>query len=366
MRYQWDGSGYREDESAIKNTAGCGEGGCRGYELSRDLDFNNDDHYRDIANKTAWTTGAGWKPMRLEATFEGNNNTISNLMINREQEGHIGLFGIGSGRDAKINGVGLIDVDIKGRISVGGLVGSMFNGVSISNSYVTGDVVAQARAGGLVGACSYSAISDSHARGTVEIEYHEAGGLAGYLLVCDVSQSHAVSSVKGTNRVGGLVGDNTGSNGRIANSYAIANVEGRGSSLYAGGLIGINSGGGSVIGSYAIGEVVGGNTVGGLVGYNGVRYTIEDSYSFASVNGSNYVGGLVGHHVGGIINSYATGSVTGTAVGSRTGGLVGLSYNSITTSYWDKTTSGRGTKCWWRRQDDGTATVSYDGKQDIQ
>ena len=227
MRYQWDGSGYKASESATKITAGCGEGGCRGYELIRDLDFNNSDHYRDIANKTAWTTGAGWQPMRLESVFEGNNHTISNLMIDREQAGHVGLFGVASGSDASINGVGLIDVDIKARISVGGLVGAMFNGVSISNSYATGDVVAQAKAGGLVGDCSYSAITGSHASGTVSIGYNSAGGLAGYLLVCDVSDSHALSVVKGFDRVGGLVGDNNGYSSRISNSYAIADVAGK-------------------------------------------------------------------------------------------------------------------------------------------
>ena len=339
MRYQWDGSGYRADETAIKSTVGCGEGGCRGYELIRDLDFNNSTHYRDLANQTAWTTGAGWDPMRLEATFEGNNHTISNLMIDREQEGHVGLFGVASGSDASINGVGLIDVDIKARISAGGLVGAMFNGVSISNSYATGDVVAQAKAGGLVGDCSYSAITDSHARGTVSIGYNSAGGLAGYLLVCDVSDSHALSAVKGFDRVGGLVGDNNGYSSGISNSYAIADVEGRG--YYAGGLIGINSGSGSVVGSYAMGEVVGADTVGGLVGYNAVGYTIKDSYSFAAVKGRNHVGGLVGHQVGGIINSYSVGSVIATGFRARSGGLVGLSQNSITTSYWDKTTSGK-------------------------
>ena len=339
IRYQVDGTGYKASYSATKITAGCGEGGCRGYELIRDLDFNNSDHYQDIANKTAWTTGAGWQPMRLESVFEGNNHTIANLMIDREQAGHVGLFGVASGSDASINGVGLIDVDIKARISVGGLVGAMFNGVSISNSYATGDVVAQARAGGLVGDCSYSAITDSNAKGTVSIGYNSAGGLAGYLLVCEVSDSHALSAVKGFDRVGGLVGENTGSNGRVSNSYAIADVEGRG--YYAGGLIGFNSGGGIVISSYAMGEVVGADTVGGLVGYNAVGYTIRDSYSFAAVKGSNHVGGLVGHQVGGIINSYSVGSVIATGFRSRSGGLVGLSQNSITTSYWDKTTSGK-------------------------
>ena len=345
IRYEINGSGYRESESAIKSTVGCGEGGCRGYELSNDLDFNNDAHYQDIANKSTWTTGAGWKPLSLITRFEGNDNTISNLMINRELENDIGLFGHASGGGTKINGVGLIDVDIGGRRAVGGLVGRMGGGGIVSNSYVTGDVIGHAQTGGLVGSSLHSSISDSYAIvyveaiGTANISSF-VGGLVGSLLASRVSGSHAIGSVKGLGRVGGLVGSNIGANGHIINSYAIANVEGSNNSV--GGLIGSNNGiSGSVVSSYATGKVVGVNVVGGLVGNNERNYTIRDSYSFADVRGNFSVGGLAGVHVGHIINSYAVGRVEGNLGERGIGGLVGVKSEdaTITASYWDKTTS---------------------------
>ena len=50
VRHQLDGSGYRTAPTAEVITAGCGpdnSGACRGYELMRDLDFDDDDSYAD-------------------------------------------------------------------------------------------------------------------------------------------------------------------------------------------------------------------------------------------------------------------------------------------------------------------------------
>ena len=150
IRYQMDGSGYRASLSATKITAGCAEGGCKGYELNKDLDFDNDASYRDVANKATWTTGSGWQPLRhtdgdyqsttstvFNAVFEGNNHTLSNLMINRSANA-VGLFGK-IGNQARLNSVGLIDVDVRGNWGVGGLAGHNSGG-AITNSYVIGSV----------------------------------------------------------------------------------------------------------------------------------------------------------------------------------------------------------------------------------
>ena len=96
IRYQLDGSGYKQSFDAVKITAGCPQSGCTGYELRGDLDFNSDDSYRDITNKAAWTSGLGWLPIgdRLNfftARFEGNGHTIANLYINRPSD-YVGLF----------------------------------------------------------------------------------------------------------------------------------------------------------------------------------------------------------------------------------------------------------------------------------
>ena len=49
IRYQLDGSGYRASAAGTRTTAGCAIDGCNGYELTRDLDFNNNASYRNAA-----------------------------------------------------------------------------------------------------------------------------------------------------------------------------------------------------------------------------------------------------------------------------------------------------------------------------
>ena len=119
IRYQLDGTGYKANGSATKITAGCPDTGCKGYELTQDLDFSDDDSYSSTANMVVWTTGTGWNPIgnssanTFNATFDGNGYTISNLMINRSGTNFVGLFGyMGSG--VEIANVGLLNVDIIG------------------------------------------------------------------------------------------------------------------------------------------------------------------------------------------------------------------------------------------------------------
>ena len=246
MRHVLDGSSYQVDATATTSTVGCPSNGCRGYELTRSLDFMDDDSYRRATNRITWTTGSGWEPIgtlsrAFETTFEGNGHTISNLMIDRIGTDRIGLFGR-TGTNAKIANLGLLGVDIKGQTSTGGLTGSN-DGSSITNSYATGAV-----------------------------------------------------SGSGTNR-GGLAGNNTGT---ITNSYAMVSVSGSGTNR--GGLVGVNTRG-TIRNSYATGTVSGsGSNVGGLVGRNSAGM-IANNYATGTVSGSgSNVGGLVGWHSTGRVN----------------------------------------------------------------
>ena len=158
-----------------------------------------------------------------------------------------------------------------------------------------------------------------------------------------------VSYSGGTVYAGGLVGYNDG--GSILNSYAAGDVSATatssGSFAYAGGLVGYNTSSGSILNSYAAGEVSATGYfayAGGLVGSNygsiknsyatgNARATVTSISSYANA----YAGGLVGFNGGGITNSYATGTVsaTGSDSGSSAyaGGLVGYNSGSITNSY---------------------------------
>ena len=296
IRYSLDGSGYKASADATTITQGCPESGCIGYELVKDLDFNDNASYRTTSNKVTWTVDdyeddddSGWQPIGTHlrpftATFEGNHYTIANLMINRPATGNVGLFG--EVRESHIINLGLLNIDIHGNRATGGLVGTNHRG-SITNSYTTGAVE---------GAVQY------------------VGGLVGY------------------NREGSI----------ITNSYASVTVTARAAD--AGGLVGHNLGS-IIISSYATGDVTapllpGVFSIGGLVGQNTDGSHIINSYATGAVTGNSSVGGLVGvnNRGSGITNSYATSTVTGKA---DTGGLVGVNRASeVTASYWDTKASG--------------------------
>ena len=144
--------------------------------------------------------------------------------------------------------------------------------------------------------------------------------------------------------VGGLVGDQE--SGSIIASYATGDVGGGGGSYdYVGGLVGrcglVGGSGGSITASYATGDVGGGagsyDYVGGLVGGSGGSTTA--SYATGDVGGGggsyDYVGGLVGGSSGSTTASYATGRVEGgDGDADEVGGLIGeQAGGSITASY---------------------------------
>ena len=283
---------------------GCPNAGCTGYELVADLDFDTNDSGAADAGDAYWNNGAGWIPIgdsnrRFTADFDGNNNTIANLYINRGGAYSVGLFGAVSG--GSVRQVGLVSATVSGDRNVGGLVGNN-SGSTISGSYATGSVSGDV-VGGLVGRSS----------GTI-------------------SGSYATGSVSGNDFVGGLLGVNTGI---ISGNYATGSVSG---DSWIGGLVGSNIG--TISGSYATGSVSGRTWTGGLVGFS--NGTISDSYAMGSVSGRTWTGGLVGsNYTGTITNSYAAGRVS-SQEGYDPGGLVGYDKgDAITASYWDTQTSGQ-------------------------
>ena len=154
--------------------------------------------------------------------------------------------------------------------------------------------------------------------------------------------------VSGSSNVGGLAGT---ANGSVIGSYVTGTVTGTGEDV--GGLAGA-SWGSLVVASYAAVEVTGGNNVGGLIGENDAAVTA--SYATGWVAGDDNVGGLVGSNGRTITASYATGPVAGVR---NVGGLVGRNTRSfsftgtVTTSYWDTTTSRRTTSAGGRGRTTG-------------
>ena len=316
----------------IHGVQGMGSAGMLGkyYKLANDI---------NAAGTASWNAGLGFSPVGNSTTaftgaFDGLGRSISDLIINRSGESYVGLFGNNSGA---INGVNLVDANVRGYYYVGALAGK--NSGTVSNSSATGVIDGgEGYIGGLIGENTGSVVGSSADVTIYPYTYATyTGGLVGHNTSTGViSDSHADGNVYGTSTVylGGLVGYN---NGSISNAYATGYV----TSCYdgscgdnVGGLVGYNYYYGSVSNSHATGDVTGYNYVGGLVGKNDNDddINITDAYASGIVQGNSYVGGLVGfNYYGQIERSYATGDVIG--AGTKIGGLIGYNNYSISNVY---------------------------------
>jgi hypothetical protein len=272
----------------------------KNFILINNLDSNTEGY-------TDYNVGDGWESIgklqdQFTGTFDGDDYTISNLFIDRDDADYIALFRY-TGSKSEISNVFLEYVDTTGNHYVGGLVGVNYG--TITNSYSTGRITGSHHVGGLVG----------RNLGTI-------------------TNSYSTGSITGNDRVGGLVGLNRRT---ITDSYSTGSITGKSS---VGGLVGYNYDDGTITNSYSTGSITGNDRVGGLVGRN--LGSISNSYSTGRITGDDSVGGLVGtnHHYATITNSYSTGSITGK---SSVGGLVG--YNAFTgkiiNSFYDSETSGQ-------------------------
>ena len=352
MRHNLAGTSYKTSPDAEGNDSGCPDGGCKGYELMKNLDFdgNGDGSTWQSDGDGGYTLDArdshavyfpvasgagGWLPIGdaanpFVAVFDGNGYAISNLAIRRDQI-YIGLFAV-IGEGAAIRDLGLSGnlaqqtgpAPGAGFSAVGGLVGWQEGG-SITDSYATGVAAGGGgnfdNVGGLVGRLQAGTIRASHATGAVAGGgggFDHVGGLVGYAGGGSIVESHATGDAAGgggdRNSVGGLVGFAEGVSITASHAKGYA-VGGDGRSNYVGGLVGWLDRGGSILASYATGEAAGGDgaldRVGGLVGRQ-FRSLILASYATgdaAGGGGKDLVGGLVGLQEG-------LGAVSGERCGS--------------------------------------------------
>lgn len=162
--------------------AAAGYGMNQVYELEADLNLSD---YAD---------GDGWLPIGSTASpftgiFHGNRHMIANLKANRSLTDDVGLFGKTIG--AQIADLALSNVNVTGRDSVGGLIGTSVD-TTVSYATVHGAVTGNDRVAGLVGTMS----------GTSRIDY---------------ALSTAYVSAPALEIAGGLVAD--ASAGTIAHSF---------------------------------------------------------------------------------------------------------------------------------------------------
>ncbi len=355
IRYDLDGNGIVDDDSTIAaavygsafptlSTGGLCSGDCKGYELARSLDFRKGSCYASGVVNESWVSGSGWLPIgsrgvAFNATFNGNEHSISGLYINRrtllDSPNAIGLFGV-AGESSFIHNARLIEAQVTGLNTIGGLAG--VNEGQIVNSHVQGSITSvQHAAGGLV-AVNIGELAAVSSQASVLGGWHIVGGLVSSNAGV-IRASYATGNVSGNGWVGGLIGTNQG---QVRESYATGYVYSGWEN--SGGLIGVNSG--AVVSGYATGKVCGGRDSGGLVGVNTADGVISDSYATGSVNGSYNVGGLLGtngpgifgHSVqpGKVTTSYSVGAVSGV---ESVGGFIGANGGIVLDSAWDSETS---------------------------
>ena len=290
----------------------------------------------DIDGTTADTlnSGAGFIPIGTQAepftgTLNGNNRTITDFTLNRDDIPNTGLFGFIDG--GRVENLGLIDAQISGGDRTGAIAGE--NRGEIVNSYSnSGSVTGSNSTGGLVG-LNHGLIDDSYTSGSVTGN-NSTGGLTGDNSGT-ITDSNSTALIVGNNDTGGLAGINSGT---IFRSYTTGAVEGNSE---VGGLVGSNESAGVVDESYSSSSVTAVDRVGGLVGSSGTGGPIiRNSYARGSVTSSESIaGGLVGSLGNSAIveNSYSTGFVDGV---DFTGGFIGLRSGTILGSYWNTESSG--------------------------
>lgn len=310
------GSGTTQDPYLIGNI----------QQLQAVSSVSNTAHFRlisdiDASQTATWNNGQGFEPISYQnGSLDGNNFSISNLVINRTNEDRAALIEH-IGPNCTVKDLTLENVNISGKTRTASLCGVLSG--EIQNVFVSGTINGDDNSGGLAGEIySGSNVSDCRTNANVMSSGSTVGGLIGYNNSAIVENYSTYGSVNGKNQVGGLIVKNEGD---VISSQSAAVVTGSGDNI--GGLIGLNNDG-DISNSSSEGEVNGKKNTGGLIGFNGYNgSTITNCHSTANVNGRIHVGGLVGFNQDGLIElCYSTGIVNGE---TETGGLVGyMAYGS--------------------------------------
>ena len=234
--------------TAAGGRMGCPSAGCTGYELTANLDFDeNGDGQITSADSTYWNGGAGWQPIasdtpyvaasRYQADFNGNGYTINNLFINRGNWDDVGLFGA-THTTSRVESLGVTNANVRARNYVGILVGTSYGEIiaCYTTGAVTGTGTGQSgnpgRVGGIVGHVGLDAtagiVSSSYSHASVD-GYNAVGGLVGYGWNITLKNSYATGAITrtglGSIALGGLLGWLR--NGSVTTSYCDTDTGGR-------------------------------------------------------------------------------------------------------------------------------------------
>ncbi|MFC2188629.1 beta strand repeat-containing protein, partial [Fulvivirgaceae bacterium LMO-SS25] len=180
-------------------------------------------HYIQTANidasaTTSWFAGEGWLPISsFTGSYNGDGYVVSDLYINRPLEPFMGLFSYLNG--GKVEGLGVVDVNISGQDVLGGLVAVVDLGSTVTECFATGSVTGRNNIGGLVGVINQAIISNSYSRVSLSASGMFAGGLIGAFISSTVTNSYSTGNIGGAaTSKGGLIGQ-IQTAGTITNSF---------------------------------------------------------------------------------------------------------------------------------------------------
>ncbi|MCY0878098.1 MAG: hypothetical protein OWU84_04040 [Firmicutes bacterium] len=304
-------------------------------------------------------SGDNWIPLGSPATpfsgsFDGQGAVISGLTlaVSSTSSGAVGLFGVEEGDIANLT---LDDVQVRSQassaVSLGDLAGEVIGGaienIALQQSTGSASVSGALDWGGLVGtleggmiaqvtgSVDMTAVAQSSVVG--EFPVPAVGGLVGLqergttITGANLEVTLSGQGTIGDLHVGGLVGEqeagavieDSHTGGRVAVSMG----------QVAGGIVAVQSGGGTINVSNSDASVTGGDMNGGLVGMQSSGGVVENSWAQGTVSASTALddtrgvtnGGLVGEQWrGGVVaNAYAEGPVLGSGGFVIDGGLVG-------------------------------------------
>jgi len=245
---------------------------------------------------------SNWVPITfLGGSLDGEGRTISNVTINRPTPDNQCFIGT-LNPSGVVRRIGLLNVNINGGQSVGGIVGQC-NG-TIEYAYTTGLVTGDAIVGGIAGEISGGTVRYCYSASRVEGNINASslniniGGIAGILSGGTIQNSYSVGNIRGRSTVGGIVGINRWE-GVIENCYATGIITGETSNSAfwpirsIGGIVGNNSATTQnnvalnsriVLEAAAddVGRVAGVNSSGGTLTYNQARSDMNVSFAITS------------------------------------------------------------------------------------
>lgn len=232
-----------------------------------------------------------WQPIGttenvFEGSLDGQENTIYGLYIeNAFSEYSLGLFLSNAGNIENLRAD-------KGYICGNEYVGAFAGGSSgkISKCINNGvNIKADTHSGGIVGILSSSGIVERSSNyACVSAELY-SGGIAGRVnvnaYVRDTSNAGMVISEGFT---GGITGNNFGLIDECVNDGEISG------SVKTGGIVGVNTGSGSIINSYNLSIVRGVIYVGGIAGEHLSNGVLNNSYNMGDIYATGNSGGIAG------------------------------------------------------------------------